>query len=95
MKNRTAAALTDLATRLDEARIAANDIEAAAPQDGVYGHISDALRKTLALLRDGDLKRADAAYQAILDGCIVTEALAVEAGAHAALLAVDGRSADS
>ncbi|MCB5280347.1 hypothetical protein [Arthrobacter sp. ES1] len=82
-------AITDLATRLDGARIAANDIEETAPQSGVYGDIADALRKTLAVLRDGDHVRADAVYEAILDGNSVTEALAIEAAAHAVESNVD------
>jgi hypothetical protein len=89
MKNRIKEiAVTDLATRLDEARIAANDIEEAAPQSGVYGDISDALRKTLAVLLDGDHVRAEAVYQAILDGNTVAQALAVEARERAAMAAV-------
>lgn len=77
-------ALTDLATKLDGARIAANDIEETAPQSGVYGDISDALRKTLALLLDGDHVRGEAVYEAILDGNTVTEALTIEARERAA-----------
>ncbi|MEO3931428.1 hypothetical protein WMO79_01255 [Micrococcaceae bacterium Sec7.4] len=90
MKNRIIEiAVTDLATRLDQARIAANDIEETAPQSGVYGDISDALRKTLAVLLDGDHVRADAVYEAILDGNTVTQALAVEAKVHADQVAAD------
>jgi hypothetical protein len=77
-------ALTDLATKLDHARLAANDIEETAPQSGVYGDISDALRKTLALLLDGRHERADVVYQSILDGNTVTETLAIEARERAA-----------
>lgn len=91
MKNRIIEiAVTDLATKLDEARRAANDIEETAPQSGVYGDISDALRKTLAVLRDGDHVRADAVYEAILDGSAVKEALAIEAKSHAAKEAEQG-----
>jgi hypothetical protein len=84
MKNRIIEiAVTDLATRLDQARLAANDIEETAPQSGVYGDIVDALRKTLAVLLDDDHVRAEAVYEAILDGNTVTQALAIEAKAHA------------
>lgn len=85
MKNRIIEiAVTDLATKLDEARIAANDIEETAPQSGVYGDISDALHKTLAVLRDGDHVRADAVYESILtNGYTVKAALEVEAAAVA------------
>jgi hypothetical protein len=82
-------ALTALAIRLNEARLAANDIDESAPQSSVYGDISDALRKTLALLLDGNHFRAEAVYQAILDGNTVTEALVIEAKAHADELAAD------
>ena len=84
MKNRIIEiAVTDLATKLDESRRAANDIEETASQSGVYGDITDALRKTLAVLRDGDYVRADAVYEAILNGSTVTQALASEAAAVA------------
>lgn len=89
MKNRIIEiAVTDLATKLDEARQAANDIEETASQSGVYGDITDALRKTLAVLRNGDYVRADAVYESILaNGYTVKVALDVEAGTHAATVA--------
>lgn len=85
MKNRIIEiAVTDLATKLDEARQAANDIEETASQSGVYGDITDALRKTLAVLRNGDYVRADAVYESILaNGYTVKVALEVEATAVA------------
>ncbi|MGY4541346.1 hypothetical protein ACVWY0_001255 [Arthrobacter sp. UYNi723] len=73
----TTAQLTDLATSLDNARTAANAIEVAAPQKGVYGDIANALHKTLALLLDGSDYWAEKAYQAILDGNTVAQALEV------------------
>jgi hypothetical protein len=68
-------ALIILAEMLNKARIQANAIEATAPQSGVYGHVARALNETLALLTDAE-KAADI-YQAILDGCSVTEAIEV------------------
>lgn len=73
----TTAALTDLATALDSARAAANTIEAAAPQRGVYGDIANALHKTLVLLLDDSEYWAEKAYQAILDGNTVAQALEI------------------
>jgi hypothetical protein len=67
--------LTALAIMLDQARIAANAIEATAPETGVYGSIKEALLDTLALIL-GNHVRAKDAYASILDGNTVTEALA-------------------
>ena len=39
--------LIRLAEKLDEARLTANSMDETAPQSGVYGNISDALRGTL------------------------------------------------
>ncbi|MET3172989.1 UNVERIFIED_ORG: hypothetical protein ABIB52_000817 [Arthrobacter sp. UYCu721] len=73
----TNTALTDLATALDDARRTANAIEAAAPQRGVYGDIANALHKTLGLLLDDSDYWAEKAYQAILDGNTVVQALKI------------------
>lgn len=73
MSDRTA--LIALATQIDEARKAANAIEATAPQHGVYGSLADALRKTINLIVGGD-EAADDVYDAIvMDGTTVEQAL--------------------
>jgi hypothetical protein len=85
MNSDTITAITNLATRLDEDRVAANAIEETAPQFGVYGYISIALQRALELLVDGDKDRANRLYEVIIaDGNTVAEALAIEAGEHAA-----------
>lgn len=71
------AELIALAETLDAARIAANAIEAAAPQDGVYGHTERALNATLELIT-GTADRAAVVYQSILDGNTVAQGLAWE-----------------
>jgi hypothetical protein len=68
------AALVALAEQFDAACVAANAIEATAWQMHAYGDASNGLLKVLALLC-GNQKRADLAYQAILDGNTVREAL--------------------
>jgi hypothetical protein len=65
--------LTILAHHIDQARIRANSIETAAPQQGVYGDLSKALIKTLVLLIGED--QAAVAYQALLDGSSVSDAI--------------------
>lgn len=62
-----------LAYYIDHARLRANSVESAASQDGVYGDLSRALVKTLALIVGEN--QAEAAYQALLDGSSVTDAL--------------------
>jgi hypothetical protein len=85
MNSHTIAVITNLATRLDQARFMANATEETAPQSGVYGDISNALQKTLALLVDGNKERADRLYEVIIaDGNTVPQALAIEAKEHAA-----------
>lgn len=65
--------LIELAEILDAARIRANAIESAAPQGGVYGHVSDALSETLTLIVGAhDSGRV---YAFLLDGLPVREAL--------------------
>lgn len=64
-------ALIILAEMLDKARIQANAIKVA--ETGVYGSIAVALLDTLILLSDPRI--AAIAYQNILDGCSVDEAL--------------------
>lgn len=66
--------LIALATALDEARKKANSIEAAAPMGGVYGDIVTALNDTLLLILK-DQTHVDQAYQLLLDGNTVHEAL--------------------
>lgn len=74
-------ALIQLAETLDKARIQANAIEAAASQRGVYGQIVLSLFDTLELIFveqvDDHNLFANLAYNAILDGNTVREALAV------------------
>lgn len=70
-------AITTLASSLNIARIQANAIEEAAPQNGVYGDVSTALKNTLFLLVPSRA-RVDAVYQGLLDGATVPEALAHE-----------------
>jgi hypothetical protein len=65
--------LLNLAQYIDQARIRANSIEAAAPQNGVYGDLSNALTKALTLLIGES--RAAVAYQALLDGASVNDAI--------------------
>lgn len=62
-----------LAHYIDQSRIQANSIERAASQQGIYGDLSAALIKTLVLLI-GET-RADVAYQALLDGTSVNDAI--------------------
>jgi hypothetical protein len=66
--------LTALARQINAARIEANRIEETAPQDGVYGDLSDALGRILALITGSEAKAADA-YDALLDGAAVTDAI--------------------
>ncbi|UDL16726.1 hypothetical protein SEA_ATUIN_33 [Arthrobacter phage Atuin] len=66
--------LIALAESIDSARLAANAIALTAPQSGVYGKLSDALLRTLAHITD-DVDLSLSAYQAMLDGCTVREAL--------------------
>lgn len=66
--------LKTLAATLNDARIQANANEATAPQRGVYGQIEEALKDVLALLTDTQT-HVDVAYQCLLDGCTVPQAL--------------------
>jgi hypothetical protein len=66
-------ALIILAQMLDKARIQANAIEVTAPTKGVYGYVATALLDTLILLTD--VATGARIYDAILDGCSVTEAI--------------------
>lgn len=70
------AALEALAGSINAARLQANIIDEAAATDGVYGDLSAALKKTLALIL-GSEDAAEAAYQTILDGEDVEHALKV------------------
>lgn len=65
--------LVILAHYIDQSRIRANSIEPAAPQNGVYGDLVGALTKTLALLLGEN--QAKVAYQALLDGSSVNDAI--------------------
>jgi hypothetical protein len=71
--------LIALATQIDEARLAANAIDAAAPQRGVYGDLHHALLKTLNLIFPDEGTRgvtlADFAYECIMDGNTVEQAV--------------------
>lgn len=62
-----------LAAYIDHARLRANSIDSTASQDGVYGDLSRALTKTLALIVGEN--QAETAYQALLDGSSVTDAV--------------------
>lgn len=62
-----------LAHYIDQTRIRANGIEPAAPQNGVYGDLVGALTKTLTLLLGES--QAKVAYQVLLDGSSVNEAI--------------------
>lgn len=62
-----------LAHYIDQTRLRANSIELAAPQEGVYGDLASALTKTLTLLIGED--RAAVAYQGLLDGASVNDAI--------------------
>lgn len=67
-----------LAEQLDQLRIMANTIEKTAPQDGVYGDVSRALQKVIALLTE-DAARAEQVYETLLStGSTVTEAIESE-----------------
>lgn len=68
------ATLIDVAAAIDTARIAANQNESTAPQNGVYGALATALKDTLHLII-GDWGRAQDAYQFILDGATVDQAV--------------------
>jgi hypothetical protein len=70
-------ALIELAETLDKARLQANAIVATQSQYGVYGQISDALAETLILIEGGYETEA---YQYLLDGNTVREALAAVEG---------------
>lgn len=80
----TLSPLIALATTLDEARITANAIEAAAPQSGVYGDISDALEKTLVLILGSEFLAAQAHQMLVADGLTVEEALETVYGIRSA-----------
>jgi len=70
--------LIELAKTLDTARQMANDIEATAPQTGVYGHTALALRKVLGYLTDPD--RATSVYDALIrNGFTIDDVLAWDA----------------
>lgn len=75
--------LLALATSLNESRITSNALEATASQRGVYGKIAEALEQTLTLLT-GDDSQAAYAYQGLLDGCTVEQALEAAAADRAA-----------
>lgn len=64
----------DVAEAINAARIAANQNDDTASQSGVYGQLSSALKDTLYLLI-GDWGRALDAYQFILDGSTVDQAV--------------------
>lgn len=73
-------ALVQLATDLDQARLAANSIEAAAHQLSAYGHIARGLQATLDLIT-GDSKLTETVYMSLIsDGLTVPEALSRHAG---------------
>ena len=75
----TESGLTDLAEKLDAARLLANSIESAAPQGGVYGHVATGLWHTLYLIL-GSRDEAERAYEALLCGSSVREALKIVRG---------------
>lgn len=75
--------LIELAETLDKARIQANaiDVYTIQSQMGVYGDIARALTDTLEVIFDGKVDDenlfANLAYNAILDGNTVREAIAL------------------
>jgi hypothetical protein len=82
-------ALIELAETLDKARLQANAIEETADQRGIYGGIAQMLFDALELIfvespfeggDDGHNLIANRAYDSILDGNSVREALAVVEG---------------
>lgn len=73
--NKTREDLLALATKIDEARQAANAIHVTASQSSVYGDLSEGLKKVLVVITDNALN-AEAVYDSIImDGNTVTEAL--------------------
>lgn len=66
--------LLTLANTINAARIEANAHEITAPQSGVYGQLADALEATLTLIL-GSAELGAAAYQNLLDGATITEAV--------------------
>jgi hypothetical protein len=67
-------ALIELAETLDKARLQANAIPAMAPQSGVYGDVSEALKRALAY--EFGVWVANKIYASLLDGNTVREAIA-------------------
>lgn len=67
--------LTSLAESLNTARLTANSIEVTAPQSGIYGDVVQALMKTLTLLLNGSTLMVEMAYNSILNGNTVEQAL--------------------
>jgi hypothetical protein len=67
-------ALIELAETLDKARQQANAIPAMAPQSGVYGDVSEALKRALAY--EFGVWVANKIYASLLDGNTVREAIA-------------------
>jgi hypothetical protein len=67
--------LIQFAESIDQLRIKANSIPALAPQVGTYGKLSSALIKVLEELLS--LHEADRAYNAIIDGSSVRDAIAM------------------
>lgn len=66
--------LVALATKIDEARKAANAIEEVAGTNHAYGHLSEALKKVLKTITGNDAT-ADLLYDSIaMDGNTVAEA---------------------
>jgi hypothetical protein len=68
------APLIAIAEAIDTARILANQNEETAPQSYVYGQLAKSLQDTL-FLAIGDRNRAESAYQFILDGATVDQAV--------------------
>ena len=73
---RTGTKLVSVANQLNKLRIKADAIEAIAPQDHAYGDIANALRKVMGLLCGGDVF-IEPAYQALVDGEAIGEAIAI------------------
>ena len=73
--------LIALAETLNKARIQANDHEITAPQHGVYGEVTRSLKTVLFVLVGID--RSELAYQALLDGSDVRQAIRYAIDQHA------------
>lgn len=69
--------LRGLAVDLNIMRERANALHAVSTQDSAYGHIANALKSCLShLLQDSLPERVEYAYQALLDGSTMDEAIA-------------------